>query len=144
MLEIHTDGSCRPNPGPGGWGWVAVRNDEEIDCDSGHHPDTTNNRMELTAFRQALQWLSLREDRVAIYVDSQYVNKGLTQWIHKWKRNGWKSQNGPVKNKDLWVQVDALYDTMKDRIEIHWERGHFGHRWNERADELAGDWSNHV
>lgn len=142
MLEMWTDGSCIPNPGPGGWGWVLVDGDQEIRNDSGHHPETTNNRMELQAFRQALQWLDLNRQPVAFYLDSEYVRKGITQWVSSWKRRGWRKSDGkPVLNQDLWMQVDELYDRLKPFIEMHWVKGHAGHKWNERADQLAGAWN---
>lgn len=135
VVKIYTDGACSGNPGPGGWGALMVfRNDEkEI---SGGEFATTNNRMELRAAIEALNALR-RPCKVTLSTDSTYVKNGITQWIHKWKQNGWKTAaRKPVKNVDLW---QALEDAIK-RHDVTWEwvKGHSDHPENDRADELAG------
>jgi len=134
VVEIYADGACRGNPGPGGWGVVLrVRGTErEI---FGGEPDTTNNRMELTAVIRALEALK-RPCSVRVYTDSQYVQKGISEWIHSWKRRGWRTvDKKPVKNEDLWRRLDEL--AREHAIEWYWVRGHSGHVENERADALA-------
>ena len=131
---IFTDGGCRGNPGPGGWGVLlqAGKREKEI-C--GGERDTTNNRMELTAVIRALESLK-RPLSVQIHTDSQYVQKGISQWIHNWKRNGWRTADKkPVKNADLWQALDHLAGLHQ--IEWIWVKGHAGHAGNERADTLA-------
>jgi ribonuclease HI len=131
---IHTDGACSGNPGPGGWGAILEFDGVEKEI-SGGAPDTTNNRMELTAAIEALSALK-RPCTVELHTDSEYLRNGITQWINGWKRNGWKTrERKPVKNADLWQALDALVQTHK--VEWHWVRGHAGHDINERADELA-------
>ena len=121
-------------PGPGGWGAVLVWRGQEREI-SGGEPETTNNRMELMAAIEALQLLQ-RQTGVRLHTDSQYVMKGLTQWIHGWKRNGWMTKSGSeVKNTDLWKRLDALCTTYT--VEWRWVKGHSGDPMNERADELA-------
>ncbi|MDH5195500.1 MAG: ribonuclease HI [Nitrospira sp.] len=134
MIEIYTDGACSGNPGPGGWG-VLVR-DGKVETElSGGEPATTNNRMELLAVIEALQFLP-QPVQARVYTDSQYVQKGISEWIHSWKRRGWKTAgNDPVKNEDLWRRLDAL--AGNHRLEWHWVRGHNGHPENERVDVLA-------
>ena len=138
-VEIATDGACKGNPGPGGWGAVIRMGarDKEV---SGGEPHTTNNRMELMAAIAGLNAL-IRPCRVTLSTDSRYVMDGLTKWIHGWQRNGWKTANKtPVKNADLW---QALLDAAKPhRIEWVWVKGHAGHPENERADRLASDAAN--
>lgn len=133
-IDIFTDGACRGNPGPGGWGAIlrAGANEKEL---WGGDPATTNNRMEMTAVIQALT--ALKRPVVArVYTDSQYVLKGISEWIHGWKRNGWRtSDKKPVKNADLWQELDSLRGPHK--IEWIWVKGHAGHPENERADALA-------
>ena len=133
-VTIHTDGACSGNPGPGGWG-ALLRYDGREKALSGGEPLTTNNRMELTAAIEALRALK-KPCAVEIHTDSQYLRHGITDWIHGWKANGWRtSARKPVKNIDLWQQLD---DAMKPhRITWHWVRGHAGDPDNERADELA-------
>ena len=134
VVEIHTDGACRGNPGPGGWGALLEFDGQEKELFGGEAA-TTNNRMELTAVIRALEALS-RPSRVVLYPDSQYVQKGIQQWIHSWKRNGWKTADKKaVKNKELWLELDEL--RRRHDIEWHWVKGHAGHAKNERADELA-------
>jgi ribonuclease HI len=133
-VEIFTDGACRGNPGPGGWGVVLRAGAYEKELHGGE-PATTNNRMELTAAIRALEALK-RSCRVALYTDSQYVRQGITEWLAQWHARGWKTANRkPVKNQDLWQQLDAL--AQQHEIEWHWVKGHSGHPENERADALA-------
>ena len=133
-VEVYADGACRGNPGPGGWG-VVLRSDARERTLHGGEPATTNNRMELTAVIRALESLT-RHCRVQLYTDSQYVQKGITLWIHNWKRRGWRTADKrPVKNIDLWQQLDAL--ASRHEVSWHWVKGHAGHDGNERADALA-------
>jgi ribonuclease HI len=133
-IELYTDGACSGNPGPGGWGCILrYKGTEKELC--GGEPATTNNRMEMMAVIQGLSALK-RACIVAVYTDSQYVQKGITEWIWGWKKRNWKTaDNKPVKNADLWQQLDALAKTHK--ISWHWVKGHAGHVENERADALA-------
>ena len=134
LVEIWADGGCRGNPGPGGWGVLlkAGSNEKEL---WGGEPATTNNRMELTAVIRALEAMK-RPVRARIHTDSQYVQKGISEWIHGWKRNGWKtSDKKPVKNADLWQELDTL--TRQHQLEWLWVKGHAGDPGNERADALA-------
>lgn len=134
MIEIYTDGACSGNPGPGGWG-VLLRIDNEETELCGGEPATTNNRMELLAVIEALQSFT-QPVTARVYTDSQYVQKGISEWIHSWKRRGWKTAGKePVKNEDLWRRLDAL--ASGHTIEWHWVRGHNGHVDNERVDALA-------
>ena len=135
-VEIATDGACKGNPGPGGWGAVIRSGTREKEL-SGGEPLTTNNRMELTAVIEALNALK-RPCAVALSTDSRYVMDGLTKWIHGWRKNGWKTAaKQPVKNADLWqALVEA---TARHRITWEWVKGHAGHPDNERADKLASD-----
>ncbi len=134
MIEIFTDGACRGNPGPGGWG-VLMRFQGKEKSLCGAEPHTTNNRMELIAAIKALQSLK-RPCRVSLTTDSQYVRQGITEWIGNWKKCGWKTAaKKPVKNDDLWRELDAAREVHE--IEWHWVRGHTGHRENEMADALA-------
>lgn len=133
-VEIHTDGACSGNPGPGGWGAILSRGEKTKEL-SGGEALTTNNRMELTAAIMALEALT-RPCPVALYTDSQYLRGGVTGWIHGWKRNGWKTADKkPVKNVDLWQRLDAAAKIHD--VEWHWVKGHAGHDMNERADALA-------
>ena len=134
IVTIYTDGSCKGNPGPGGWAAVLQyqNNEKEI---SGFEPDTTNNRMELKAAVEALRALK-RSCTVEVYTDSQYVRQGMTAWIFNWRKNGWKSADKkPIKNQDLWVELDDL--SRQHDVQWHWVKGHNGHPMNERVDELA-------
>lgn len=134
IVELFSDGACKGNPGPGGWGVVLRYGDHEKRLYGGER-DTTNNRMELVAVIQGLQELK-RASRVKVTTDSQYVKNGITQWIHGWKRNGWKTAaRKPVKNADLWQALDS--EVNKHKVDWHWVRGHAGHPGNELADELA-------
>ncbi|MFO0706419.1 MAG: ribonuclease HI [Nitrospira sp.] len=134
MIEIYTDGACSGNPGPGGWGVLLRVRDVETEL-CGGEPATTNNRMELLAVIQALE--SFPEPITArVYTDSQYVQKGISEWIHNWKRRGWKtSAKDPVKNEDLWRRLDTL--AAAHTIDWRWVKGHAGHPDNERVDALA-------
>jgi ribonuclease HI len=133
VVTVYTDGGCDPNPGRGGWGVVLVYKGKVKEL-SGHEDITTNNRMELTAAVRALEALR-RPCRVALHTDSQYLQKGITNWMKKWKQNGWRTRSGAVKNQDLWQRLDALTDTHD--VEWHWVRGHAGDVLNERCDALA-------
>ena len=133
-VEIYTDGACKGNPGAGGWGAV-LRYDGTLRELYGGEAHTTNNRMELTAVIRALEALK-RRCRVRLHTDSQYVKHGITEWIHAWKKRGWRTADRkPVKNEDLWRRIDEL--AAEHEIEWIWVRGHTGHPGNERADELA-------
>jgi ribonuclease HI len=133
-VEIFTDGACRGNPGPGGWGVILRAGTREKELWGGEAA-TTNNRMEPTAVIRALEALK-RPSRVNVHTDSQYVQKGISEWIHTWKRKGWKTADkSPVKNEDLWRRLDEL--AGQHEVEWHWVRGHAGHPENERADKLA-------
>lgn len=134
VVEIYSDGACRGNPGPGGWGALLRANGAEKELYGGE-AETTNNRMELMAAIRALEALK-RPSQVKLYTDSIYVMKGITTWIHDWKRKGWRTADKkPVKNEDLWRRLDEL--AAKHEIEWHWVKGHAGHPENERADALA-------
>jgi ribonuclease HI len=134
VVVIHTDGACRGNPGPGGWGAI-LRWGSSVKELRGSASQTTNNRMELTAVISALHALT-RPTRARVFTDSSYVQKGITQWIHNWKKNGWKTgAKEPVKNADLWQALDQL--ARLHRIEWRWVKGHSGDEGNERADALA-------
>lgn len=131
---MYTDGACRGNPGLGGWGvWMQYREHTKELC--GGETDTTNNRMELMAAIQGLEALA-RPCQVEMYTDSQYVRKGITEWLESWKARGWRTAaKKPVKNADLWQRLDAA--TQQHKIEWHWVKGHSGDVHNERADALA-------
>ena len=133
-ITIYTDGACKGNPGPGGWGaWLSIGGHEKELW--GGETLSTNNRMELTAVIEALSALE-RHSSVVIHTDSEYVRQGITAWIHNWKKRGWKTAQGkPVKNIDLWQRLDALAATHT--IEWLWVKGHAGDPGNERADALA-------
>ena len=131
---VHTDGACSGNPGPGGWGAILSYGEHEKELKGGE-PHTTNNRMELMAAISALEALK-RPSTVEMHTDSQYVQQGISQWITKWKRNGWKTADKkPVKNVDLWQRLDAAM--QQHHVKWHWVKGHAGHELNERADRLA-------
>jgi ribonuclease HI len=133
-VDIYTDGGCDPNPGPGGWAAVLIAGLHTKEL-SGAEPDTTNNRMELTAAIEALRALK-RPCAVTLYTDSQYLRRGITEWVPQWQANDWRRANGrPVENVDLWQELVA--EAERHRIEWHWVRGHHGNPLNERADELA-------
>jgi ribonuclease HI len=133
-VEIYTDGACKGNPGLGGWGALLRYKGTEKELFGGEAM-TTNNRMELTAVIEALKTLT-RPCRVALYTDSQYVQKGVTEWLSQWKARGWRTASrAAVKNEDLWRLLDA--ELPRHEIRWHWVKGHAGHEGNERADELA-------
>ncbi|MFL2980446.1 MAG: ribonuclease HI [Methylophilaceae bacterium] len=134
MIKIYTDGACKGNPGPGGWG--ALIDDGNVQNEIfGGEDNTTNNRMEIMAVIMALETIEV-DDEITVFTDSKYVQKGINEWIKNWKINGWRSSNKkPVKNKDLWIQLDDL--TSKLKINWVWIKGHSGHLGNERADFLA-------
>jgi ribonuclease HI len=135
-VVIYTDGACKGNPGPGGWGVYLKSEGFEKELWGGER-ETTNNRMELTAVIEGLAALK-RPCRVSLYLDSQYVRQGITEWIHGWKRKGWvTAAKQPVKNADLWRKLDGLVHAGPHQIEWHWVKGHAGDPGNERADALA-------
>jgi ribonuclease HI len=133
LVKIYTDGACDPNPGPGGWAALLLSGrQEKVLC--GREAYTTNNRMELTAAVQALSALS-RTSRVDIYTDSEYLRRGITEWLPDWRRRGWKRKGGKLANIDLW---QALVASLKEHeISWHWVRGHAGNQLNQRVDSLA-------
>ncbi|MFN3869067.1 MAG: ribonuclease HI [Hyphomicrobiaceae bacterium] len=131
---VYTDGACSGNPGPGGWGAILMSGPHRKELKGGE-ADTTNNRMELLAAIAALEQLK-RASNVELHTDSSYLKNGITQWIHGWKRNGWRTADKkPVKNADLWQRLEAA--TKLHNIDWRWVKGHAGHPENERADELA-------
>lgn len=134
QVEIHTDGACSGNPGPGGWGALLLAGGTEKEI-SGGEALTTNNRMELMAPICALESLK-RPCRVDLFTDSQYVQKGMTEWLPGWIRKGWRNAKGePVKNQDLWQRLQAASE--RHQVAWHWVKGHAGHVYNERVDALA-------
>ena len=133
VVEIYTDGGCRPNPGIGGWAVVMLYREKRKEL-SGGEMNTTNNRMELTAAVRALEALR-RPCTVVLHTDSEYLRRGITEWLKNWKRKGWKTTTGPVKNRDLWEHLDKLIE--KHAIDWKWVAGHSGHEHNDRCDELA-------
>ena len=133
-IEIHTDGDCSGNPGPGGWGALLRYGQSEKEL-SGGEKLTTNNRMELLAAIEAIESLN-KPCRIDLYTDSQYVQKGISEWLPNWIKRGWKNAKGePVKNQDLWQRLNLA--TKSHQIEWHWVKGHSGHPENERVDNLA-------
>lgn len=135
-VEIYTDGACRGNPGPGGWGVLLLTDDTEKELCGGDIA-TTNNRMELMAAIQGLSALN-RRCNVILYTDSEYVRRGISEWLPNWKKRGWKTANRkPVKNDDLWRDLDDL--ATRHDIDWRWVKGHAGNPGNERADQLAND-----
>lgn len=134
VVELFTDGACRGNPGPGGWGVLLRFKGKEKEL-YGYDPDTTNNRMELTAAIRGLEALN-RSCRVVLSTDSQYLQKGVEEWMPQWKRRGWRTASKkPVQNRDLWERLDNLL--QQHAVDFQWVRGHSGHPENERADALA-------
>jgi len=139
LIEIYTDGGCSGNPGPGGWAYVIIRDDVLVSEKWGADKQTTNNRMELQAVIAALETLSPEEKRgekIVVYTDSQYVQKGITVWLPEWKKKEWKtSDKKPVKNKELWQRLEALAGLFS--VSWVWVKGHAGNKYNERCDELT-------
>ena len=139
MIEIYTDGGCSGNPGPGGWAYVIIKDGVPFAEKWGAEKLTTNNRMELQAVIAALEFLALngkKEEKIAVYTDSQYVQKGITLWLAEWKKKGWKtSDKKPVKNKDLWLRLDVLAGQFP--VSWVWVKGHAGNEYNEKCDELT-------
>ncbi len=134
MVEIYSDGACRKNPGPGGWAAILRYRGHEK-CLSGAEAETTNNRMELMGAIQGLEALR-RPSQVRLYTDSQYVQKGITQWVANWKKNGWRTKDAsPVKNAPLWQRLDAA--CSRHQVDWQWVRGHAGNEGNELADRAA-------
>ena len=134
MIKIYTDGACKGNPGVGGWGAIIMQDEKNIELFGGEN-ETTNNRMELMAVIMALKEISSNLE-LTIYTDSTYVQKGISEWIKNWKVNNWRSSSKkPVKNKDLWIELDETVGSRK--INWEWVKGHAGNEGNEKADELA-------
>lgn len=134
-FQLFTDGACEPNPGNGGWGFILRRPDGSEIERSGRVPDTTNNRMEMTAVIEGLKLVPIGA-AVEVVSDSQYVTRGCSEWMVKWKSRRWMKGQKPIKNVDLWRQLDELLETMTATFK--WVRGHEGHAENERCDQLAG------
>ena len=134
-IKVYTDGACKGNPGPGGWGVYIQSNEDEKELYGGN-PETTNNQMEMQAALEALKHLKDEDEIIELYTDSNYLRQGITEWIHKWKKNNWKTAaKKPVANRDLWIQISDLNEKMT--VEWNWVKGHAGDPGNERADELA-------
>lgn len=136
-LVVFTDGGCSGNPGPGGWAYVIIQNDELISYSSGGAEVTTNNIMELTAVINAIKACNVMSaDKISIFTDSQYVKNGITAWIFNWKKNGWRtSGKDPVKNKELWEELDSL--NASSNVQWNWVKGHAGIKYNEKCDSLV-------
>jgi len=135
MIKIYTDGACSGNPGIGGWGVVILADLEKHIFLNGGHNETTNNRMELTAAIEALKYYKTKKE-IEIFTDSKYLKDGIESWIHNWKNNGWKtSTKKPVKNKDLWIDLDR--EMLKHQVRWSWVKGHSLNKYNEQADKLA-------
>ena len=134
-IKVYTDGACRGNPGPGGWGAIIFRDNEEIELFDGDKM-TTNNQMEMVAAIKALEYLKDEDQKILLYTDSDYLRQGITSWIVNWKNNNWRTAaKKPVKNKELWILLDQLVEQLN--IEWHWVKGHSGDPGNEKADDLA-------
>tara|TARA_B100000513_G_C11795148_1_gene149857 strand:+ start:23 stop:454 length:432 start_codon:yes stop_codon:yes gene_type:complete len=134
-IKVYTDGACKGNPGPGGWGVYIKFNNEEKDLYGGN-PETTNNQMEMQAALEALKYLKDEDEAIKLYTDSNYLRQGITDWIHKWKLNNWRTAaKKPVANRDLWIEISDLNEKMN--VEWNWVKGHAGDPGNERADQLA-------
>ena len=134
-IKVYTDGACKGNPGPGGWGVYIKFNNEEKDLYGGN-PETTNNQMEMQAALEALKYLKDEDEAIKLYTDSNYLRQGITDWIHKWKLNNWSTASKkPVANRDLWIEISDLNEKMN--VEWNWVKGHAGDPGNERADQLA-------
>ncbi len=138
-IQIYTDGACLGNPGGGGWGAVLLYK-EHCKKISGHQKDTTNNQMEMRAVIEALKIIK-KSSQIIVYTDSKYVQNGISQWIHSWKKNGWRNSNKkPVKNVELWRELDEY--SSRHQIEWRWVKGHNGDKYNEMADRLACEAAN--
>ena len=134
-IKVYTDGACKGNPGPGGWGVYIQFNEDEKELYGGN-PETTNNQMEMQAALEALKYLKDEDEVIELYTDSNYLRQGITEWIHNWKKNNWKTAaKKPVANRDLWIEISDLNEKMT--VEWNWVKGHAGDPGNERADELA-------
>ena len=134
-IKVYTDGACKGNPGPGGWGVYIQSNVDEKELYGGN-PETTNNQMEMQAALEALKHLKDEDEVIELYTDSNYLRQGITEWIHKWKKNNWKTAaKKPVANRDLWIEISDLNEKMT--VQWNWVKGHAGDPGNERADELA-------
>ena len=134
-IKVYTDGACRGNPGPGGWGAIIFRDNKEIELFDGDKM-TTNNQMEMVAAIKALEYLKDEDQKIILYTDSDYLRQGITSWIVNWKNNNWRTAaKKPVKNKELWILLDQLVQELN--IEWHWVKGHSGDPGNEKADNLA-------
>ena len=134
-IKVYTDGACKGNPGPGGWGVYIKSNEDEKEFYGGN-PETTNNQMEMQAALEALKHLKDKDEVIELFTDSNYLRQGITEWIHKWKKNNWRTAaKKPVANRDLWIEISDLNEKMT--VEWNWVKGHAGDPGNERADELA-------
>ena len=134
-IKVYTDGACKGNPGPGGWGAYIIHGSDEIELFDGN-PNTTNNQMEMQAAIEALKYLKEENQPIDLYTDSNYLRQGITEWIFNWKKNNWRTASKkPVANKDLWIEISDRSSVMA--VNWHWVKGHDGDPGNERADYLA-------